>query len=506
MTIHGRSVSFDSWPISWVVATRPRRFSFNGSGCLTSTLRPLHALTVSQPCKFLPRSGNQVHLSPGYVLTWKDSLLQSSIKWNGRRRDLDLLKLHARNLKSRGSIYTTSVQDVISTLEAPPWNPKDIIKILLLHTVFWLLLVCAYPTSRQIQAIFFWNPWVRRIIGLGYVGFALTWVSYLRSKLFAPFKASLLADATLESFDPQTYFEDSEVRRKERIQSITEAIPEIRGQIVLEGESGLGKTMFLRHLVQRSKRIVVYLPAEKCSQGDIEAIQAKLHGPAKDSDFLRNLIYSGAIDICIDGLNQVTADTRARVKEFVESYFKGNILLATQPLEWTPPSTAKVYIMQPLKREQVERSLVTRQSSLPEDAIVSGGAYELACVQYLADTLDEQQPAEVLASAKRMLSNPMDLTIVAQMLAHGQKPDLLRLQEQHYHIMAADYERINVGQEFPLAPFSEQVYQMRLKGEEALPEKEFFEELRCMERHKMVAHPTIYRCPGESDQGMAFSA
>ena len=121
---------------------------------------------------------------------------------------------------------------------------------------------------------------MRRIIGLGYVGFALTWVSYLRSKLFAPFEASLLADATLESFDSQTYFEDSEVRRKERIQSITEAIPEIRGQIILEGESGLGKTMFLRHLVQRSKRIVVYLPAEKCSQGDIEAIQAKLHGPA----------------------------------------------------------------------------------------------------------------------------------------------------------------------------------------------------------------------------------
>jgi hypothetical protein len=308
----------------------------------------------------------------------------------------------------------------------------------------------------------------------------------LRSKLFAPFKTSLLADATLESFEPQAYFEDSEVWRKEGTQPITEAIPEIRGQIILEGESGLGKTIFLRHLVQRSKRILVYLPAEKCSQGVIEAIQAKLHGPAKDSDFLRNLIYSGAIDICIDGLNQVSADTRARVKEFVESYFKGNILLATQPLEWTPPSTAKVYIMQPLKREQVERFLVTRQSSLPEDAIVSGGAYESACLKYLAETLDEQQPAEVLASAKRMLSNPMDLTIVAQMLAHGQKPDLLRLQEQHYHIMAADYERINVGQKFPLDSFSEQVYQMRLKGEEALPEKEFLEELRCMERHKMV--------------------
>ena len=57
--------------------------------------------------------------------------------------------------KISGSIYATSVQDVISAREGPPWDPKDIIKILLLHPVFWLLLVCAYPTSRQIQAIFF---------------------------------------------------------------------------------------------------------------------------------------------------------------------------------------------------------------------------------------------------------------------------------------------------------------------------------------------------------------
>lgn len=88
-----------------------------------------------------------------------------------------------------------------------------------------------------------------------------------------------------------------------------------RGQIILEGASGLGKTMFLRHLVSKSKRIVVYLLAEKCSGGVIEAIQAKLHGLAEKSDFLESLIYSGAIDICIDGLNEVSADTRAKVWE-----------------------------------------------------------------------------------------------------------------------------------------------------------------------------------------------
>ncbi len=55
--------------------------------------------------------------------------------------------------------------------------------------------------------------------------------------------------------------------------------------------------MFLRHLVKSSQTIVVYLPAHKCDKGVIEAIQAKLHGQAQDAGFLKNLIYSGAIDI-----------------------------------------------------------------------------------------------------------------------------------------------------------------------------------------------------------------
>ena len=56
--------------------------------------------------------------------------------------------------------------------------------------------------------------------------------------------------------------------------------------------------------------MLVYLPAYKCEKGVIEAIQEKLRGQAQDVNFLKSLIYSGAIDIYIDGLNEVTADTR----------------------------------------------------------------------------------------------------------------------------------------------------------------------------------------------------
>jgi len=355
------------------------------------------------------------------------------------------------------------------------------------HLLVWALLIFAYPRSRQIQTLFFWNPWIRRITGLWYVGLLLAWVPWLRAKLFAPFKETLLAAAELDRFDTQDYFAEVTVllRAVNQTQPLQEAIPQVKGQIVLEGESGLGKSMFLRSLARKSKRLLVYLNASHCTAGVMAAIQAKLHGPARDPKFLRDLIYSGALDICIDGLNEVSADTRATITEFVERHFKGNIILATQPLEWTPPATAKICVLQPLKRSQIEAFLMSRQASLGTAGSASKEAYGAACRAYLLQALDEGRPPELLRAVERILSNPMDLTLVAQMLAVGETPDLLGLQRQQYELMAAEYERTCLLP-FPLEAFSERVYQLRLADEAALAEAEFPAALRCLGRYKMM--------------------
>ncbi len=404
-----------------------------------------------------------------------------------QEEDLNLLNKHLSNLQAVKSTHADAVENEIVALQGKRWF-SYISRGWLLHALFWLLLIFVYPKSPQVQAIFFWNPWVRRIMGLGYIGFLLTWVPYLRRKLFAPFRESLLADAALDTFNPRGYFVDSEVRNESsgEVKPFPEAIPEVRGQIVLQGESGLGKSMFLRHMALRSNRTVVFLPADKCAGGVIEAIQTKLHGLAQTSEFLRNLIYSGAVDIYIDGLNEVSADTRAKVAEFAERYFKGNIIMATQPLEWRPPSTARVYTLLPLKREKIEQFLLSRKDTLPEDAAVGGADYERICREFLARELEGDHPKELRESIQRVLSNPMDLTLTAQMISRGQTPDLFHLQEQQYKLMAADYRRIHTPGEFPLKIFAEEVYQMRLSDTFQIPENNFPEALKCMERHKMV--------------------
>jgi hypothetical protein len=262
--------------------------------------------------------------------------------------------------------------------------------------------------------------------------------------------------------------------------------------------------MFLRHLLNNSKRTVVYLPAQKCQKGVIEAIQAKLHGQAQDTDFLRSLIYSGAIDICIDGINEVNAETRAKICQFVETNFQGNIIMTTQPLEWIPPATAKTYYIQPLTPNQIEKFLLSRVSRLPKDSPIQGKDYEEACKKFLKTVLDNSkssyqpntqpntlpknsQSNEEIIATIRILSNPMDLSLVSLMLSQNEEPNLFKLQQQQYNLMSAEYKRER-GYEFPLKKFSQAVYQMRLNDESALPADEFFKELESMEdeKYKMV--------------------
>ncbi len=436
-----------------------------------------------------------------------DKIVQVTKLVSWQPQDIVLLQTHYNNLKNAKYSQADSIESVIIKLKGWRWffNFRNIIFI---HAAFWLLLIFAYPKSPQIQAIFFWNPWVRKIFGMGYVGFLLTWVPFLRRKLFEPFKPSLLADAQLDNFTEKSYFSSSRIvknRDSKQFLTITAAIPNIKGQTVLIGDSGLGKSMFLRHLAKTSQQTVVYLLASKCEKGVIAAIQAKLHGQAQDAGFLKNLIYSGAIDICIDGLNEVTADTRSQIKQFVESYFRGNIIMTTQPLEWEPPTTAKIFYLKPLQQQQIEEFLISRQLHNGEDVTVQGAEYENACKKYLKQAFDNKQPQEELDAIERVLSNPMDLTLVAQMLSQGKQPDLFRLQEQQYNLMAAEYKQ-EWGHSFPLKKFSSSVYEMRLNDGTTLDAEEYHQELLSLEdqKYKMVISRQWQNKNGEAMQEWYF--
>ena len=405
------------------------------------------------------------------------NIVVEKVDW--QPEDIPLLKKHYNNLKDE------DINAKIVALQGIQWF-SYLWKFLLLHAFTWLILLCLYAKSPEIQTLF-WHPQIRKIAGLGYIGLLLTWIPSLRRLLFSPFQPILIADADLHSFNPQDYFPDSNVclQNTHNLQPIKTTIAKIQSPIVLQGESGLGKSMFLRHWAKTRKNLVVYLPASKCAQGAIAAIQSKIPISQTDPKFLKKLIYNNALEICIDGLNEVTPDTRTKISYFVESHFRGHILLATQPLDWIPPSTTKTYILQPLKREQIRQFLQTRQFNPLAEPSISRSEYEEACEEYLGKTFNSQKHSEEEGkTVRRLLSNPMDLTIVAQILAQGKTPDLLNLQQQQYKVMAAEYKEVNFDS-FPLTEFAETTYQMRLNDEINIP-SEWKKELHTMEKYKMV--------------------
>ncbi|RKH56420.1 hypothetical protein [Corallococcus aberystwythensis] len=253
------------------------------------------------------------------------------------------------------------------------------------------------------------------------------------------------------------------------------------------GDQGqpLGKTLFIKYLMHGSDRLSVFLSAESCRNGVVEAIQSKLEGHAKDIAFLQSIIYSGALDIYIDGLNEVAADTRARIVHFVERNYQGNILIATQRLEWVPPATARLYVLQPLPEAAIEQFLVSREPLHSDAQHLRGAEYREACREFVRRSLHSSEPDELRRAMAEILSNPMDLSVIAQMLAERQTPDLFRLRWQQYETMASSYREIYLSQ-FPLTSFSEEAYQMRLNGSPSLPEERFGKEILRLESCRMV--------------------
>jgi hypothetical protein len=153
---------------------------------------------------------------------------------------------------------------------------------------------------------------------------------------------------------------------------------------------------------------------------------------------------------------------------------------------WKPPARARVVVLQPLAEDKMAEFLKSRYDSLGIKGHIDRDRYEKDCEEYVASVLGKAQPEEDRLAAQRILSNPMDLTTAAQLIARGARPSVRDLQEQQFRQMEFRYRQIHAGNEFPLRRFAQSVYQTRLKNEAALDATAFFEEIRTMVDFKMA--------------------
>jgi hypothetical protein len=380
------------------------------------------------------------------------NLLREKMRWSVD--DLDTLRAARDGLTNAGmTAEATAFGDLVESLER--WQKAmDYLKGTAVlwagHVLFWVGLIAAYPYSGWVQAFFFWNPWVRRITGLVYVPWVITRVPFLCRRLLRPFQSNLIPSQFQHEFQANSYFAQSRITATRDGHPVTYLAneylkPPLHGPQVIEAPSGYGKTTLLQWFVQQPGAPRVVLRATECDQGVMKAIQQCVQGIAKDEAFLQPLVYSGGLDVIIDGLNEASPETRGQIGTFVNDLFRGNYLLTTQPLlKYTIPRAAERLKLQPLAADQVQTFLIGQWPRVKGTAASHGVSQEQykAAVRKLVDDADlEAGPAQV------SLATPLDAALVADLIAQHVEPDLNNLIAQHVSLARQSFREIAPAQE-----------------------------------------------------------
>lgn len=366
---------------------------------------------------------------------------------------------------------------------------KWLVWFLLAHGALWCAVIALYPYVGFLQATLVWNRWVRRLFGLGYVGLLLRVVPALARRLFAPFRNALVPPGAMTGFQAQSYYSQCQLRpargRDQDVIPVDSVLKSARGRVVLQGASGLGKTTLLRHLAQQGGDTVMLLRALDCKEGVLRAIQLRLPMPARDPTYLAELVRSGALILMIDGLNEASPDTRARIDHFLQSEYRGYFLLTTQPLHWEPPTQADVYDLLPLEESAIQMFLLQQWAAL-KSVQADQSKYEQDVAEFIGALRTAAAQGDDLAQSRlHALCNPMEAVLAAELLAKGQRPDTGRMLAQFFALMRGDFKQIE-NREFPDAAFAERVYDWRLSGQAFIDVSGFEREAEFLRQHKLM--------------------
>jgi hypothetical protein len=372
---------------------------------------------------------------------------------------------------------------------------------LVLWALFWTAFLVAFPWSRTIQAIFFWNPQARQFLSAGFVPLLLLVLPPLRRRLLAPFRDDLIAQARLDEFAELGYFADGRARLNDGDPVFLSQLRwALAGGVVLQADSGLGKTSLLREIAAKATQPVAFLHARDCADGVDVAISRIIHD-VQETGFVRSLVHTRALQVIVDGLNEVEADTREKIRAFAMS--KGDVIVATQPIEWRLPANSRKVELLPLDRSEATAFLMSRPVGADQTQPCQGEAYKEAVRKFVSIAFDEPPPQIERETAELMLSNPFDLTFAAELLARGRMPSPTALVDEAFRLADERYREI-AKVAFPLDAFGLHAVKMRIEDRNKLSPDEFPAETSCLQEQRLLVPRAIKGAHGEEKNWLLF--
>jgi hypothetical protein len=313
-----------------------------------------------------------------------------------------------------------------------------------------------------------------------FVPLLLLIVPPLRRRLLKPFGSDLVAAARLNELPKLGYFAEGRARVDGGDPISThQLISNQKGVIIVRGDSGLGKTSLLRAIAASTARPVAFLHARDCAEGVDVAISRIIHD-VQEIGFVRSLVHTRALMVIVDGLNEVSADTREKIGAFARDMSKGDVIVGMQPIEWRPPPNSRIVDLMPLRRDEAEAFMRSRPVGADQNQLCCGSAYDAAVMRFVRHALDEAPSEDERQTAELTLSNPFDLTFAADLLAQGQMPSAASLIDEAFRLAEEGTPgrpgyRAVVGRPFPLNEFGRQAVAMRLEDRNWLDPDEFRE-------------------------------
>lgn len=327
-----------------------------------------------------------------------------------------------------------------------------------IHFLVWLtLLWFVYPRSRLCQSLMLHNPWARKLTGLWYTQALVRALPRLRRRMFQP----LLEGAPgRRDLGPDAGFNDKiqlcpvlPGETAQAPQRLGEAVSwtallDQAGVLVIEGESGVGKSQVLRALLARARaqhRTCLLLRAAECAGGVTRSIERALELGHADG-FVDSLLHGGAVELFLDGLNEATPATVAEITSFCNRARHARVYLTSQPMRWAYPADAPVWRLLPLAPEQLREFLLSQWDAVQHQELAKP-TYEARVEAFLS----ERPFAERDVREQEVLRNRYDLAFVAYLLTRDLSPNLHSLRQQVVEDVARTYAETVPGGVFPLA-------------------------------------------------------
>jgi hypothetical protein len=418
--------------------------------------------------------------------------------WNGDDRETlaDFLgKLE--QLKPKGDL-APSIADLRAQFEADGAAPPGGLTVLGIFgwTLFWTGLIVAFPHSRRIRSVFLFNPKLRNLLSLWFVPVILSLLPPLRRRMLRPFRADLLRDARLDGLDEKNWFPNVFVRTaKGDEENVALAISDIRGTTILSGESGLGKSAFLRMFANGLNRSVVFLEATACEKGVEEAIARCVPG-LHDARFLEALIYAKDLAVVIDGLNEASAETRAIIAMFANKAGGPDILIGTQPIEGiysnrSPFARAAIYDLLPLRYEDISRFLKRLPIRDDPKARVHEKDYDEQVERFIRRAIRRAPSKEDRSMAELILTNPLDLIYASELIAGGDLPKPYEMIEQAVQLANKSYRKVN-GLDLPQLSIANKCVELRKEKRNWLGPDDLIAEQDVLREYRLLV-PSLRR-------------